>query len=165
MTETTDIQSIFDIEIKTPEGRTTNLEEYRGKVLLIVNTATECGLAGQFRSLESLYQRYKDKGFVVLGFPSNQFRNQEPVENSKMEEVCFTEYGVTFPLFEKIDVNGEDSHPIYKFLKSELTGTFGKKIKWNFTKFLINKEGKPIKRFSPITHPDRIRPYIDKLIA
>ncbi len=131
----------------------------------MVNTATECGLTPQFEGLEKLYQEYRDKGLVVLGFPCNQFGGQEPLSNDVMVESCKINYGVSFPLFEKIEVNGKNTHPVFKYLKSKLGGFFGRRIKWNFTKFLVDAEGKPVKRFSPVTKPEAIAPWIKSLLG
>lgn len=141
------------------------MSDYKGKVVLIVNTATKCGLAPQFDGLESLHEKYKDKGLVVLGFPCNQFANQEPETNDTVEESCRINFGVTFQLTEKIDVNGPNTHPIFAYLKNELGGFLGKKIKWNFTKFIIDKNGKPYKRYSPTTKPDKLEKDIESLLG
>jgi glutathione peroxidase len=140
------------------------MSEYKGKTVLAVNTASKCGLTPQYEGLEELYKRYQDKGLVILGFPCNQFANQEPGDEKSISEGCLVNYGVSFPMFSKIDVNGDTAHPMYKYLKSELKGTLGSKIKWNFTKFLVNKEGKPIKRFSPTTKPEKIDKYLEKVL-
>lgn len=142
-----------------------NMESYSGKVVLVVNTASKCGFTPQYEGLEQLYKDFKDKGLVILGFPCNQFGKQEPGTEKEIAEGCLINYGVSFPMFSKINVNGEKAHPIYKYLKSELNGTFGNSIKWNFTKFLIDKNGKPFKRFAPITKPDKLRQDIEKLLA
>lgn len=131
---------------------------------MIVNTASKCGLTPQLEGLENLYKEYKDKNFEILGFPCNQFANQDPGTNKEISEFCLINYGVTFTMFEKIDVNGQNAHPIYKFLKENAKGTFGSEIKWNFTKFLIDKEGNVIKRYSPITTPEKIKSDIEKLL-
>ncbi|MCF8380968.1 MAG: glutathione peroxidase [Bacteroidales bacterium] len=157
--------SFYDFEIAKPNGTTLRLNEFKGKIVLVVNTATMCGLAPQFEGLEALHQKYKAKGLVVLGFPSNQFRNQEPQSNESMEEVCKINHGVSFQLTEKIDVNGENTHPVFRYLKDELPGTFTKKIKWNFTKFLIDANGKPFKRYAPTVIPSKIEKDILKLIS
>jgi len=157
-------QTFYDFSINTPAGKKVEMGQYKGKVILVVNTATKCGLAPQFDGLEQLYQKYKDKGLVVLGFPCDQFLNQEPETNDTVVEACRINHGVTFQLFEKINVNGNDTHPIYKYLKSELPGFLGGKIKWNFTKFLIDKDGSPVKRFSPTTLPEKIEADILKLL-
>jgi glutathione peroxidase len=158
-------ESFFELSAKTPGGRNRPLAEFRGKVVLVVNTATQCGLTPQFTGLERLYQEYRDKGLVVLGFPCNQFGSQEPLSNETMEETCQVNHGVSFPLFEKIEVNGPGTHPVFRYLKSKLGGFFGRRIKWNFTKFLVDAEGRPVKRFSPVTKPEAIEPYIKKLLG
>jgi glutathione peroxidase len=129
------------------------MDAYKGKTVLVVNTASKCGLTPQFEGLEELNKKYKDKGLVILGFPCNQFAHQEPGDEKSIEEGCVINYGVTFQMYSKIDVNGEDAHPIYKFLKRKQGGVFGSAIKWNFTKFLIDSTGKPIKRFAPQLAP------------
>lgn len=141
------------------------MANFEGKVLLVVNTATQCGLAPQFVGLEALYNKYKEKGLVVLGFPCNQFANQEPEDNENMEQTCQLNFGVTFPLFEKIDVNGPRTHPVFRLLKRRLGGLFGSRIKWNFTKFLVDADGRPVRRFASITKPAAIEPYIQKLLS
>jgi glutathione peroxidase len=156
--------TFYDLETKTPQGKTIKMKDLKGKAVLIVNTATKCGLAPQFEELEQLHQKYKDNNLVVLGFPSNQFLNQEPETNETIEETCRINYGVTFQLTEKIDVNGENTHPVFTYLKNELPGTLGKNIKWNFTKFLIDSNGKPYKRYAPTTKPAKIEKDIQKLI-
>ena len=154
----------YQLHANTPQGKPVDMSAYKGKVVLVVNTATQCGLTPQFDGLEKLWQGYKDKGLVILGFPCNQFGSQEPLTNEMMEETCKINHGVTFPLFQKIEVNGENTHPIFKFLKSRLGGLFGSRIKWNFTKFLLDADGRPVKRFAPITKPEAIEPYIKKLL-
>jgi glutathione peroxidase len=155
---------LYQFSVKTSDGRELPLSDLKGKLVLVVNTATQCGLTPQFEGLERLYQEYKDKGLVILGFPCNQFGGQEPLSNESMATECKINHGVSFPLTEKIEVNGDHTHPVFKFLKSSLGGFFGSRIKWNFTKFLVNAEGKPVKRFSPITKPEDIEPYIAKLL-
>ncbi|WP_135556339.1 glutathione peroxidase [Paenibacillus cymbidii] len=157
--------NIYDFNVQTIGGEEKTLAEYRGQVLLIVNTATQCGLAPQFDGLEKLYQTYKEQGFTVLGFPCNQFREQEPGDNGQVEQACRINFGVTFPLFAKIDVNGNATHPLYRYLKKEAGGLFGSGIKWNFTKFLIDRDGRVVKRFSPTTTPARIVSKIERLIG
>jgi glutathione peroxidase len=154
----------YKLKAKTPKGEEINLADFKDKTVLIVNTATKCGLTPQFDALENLHQQYKDKGLVVLGFPCNQFMGQEPETNETLEETCRINHGVTFQLTEKIDVNGENTHEVYKYLKGELGGIFGSKIKWNFTKFLITPEGKPYKRYAPTTKPENIENDIKKLL-
>ena len=158
-------REFYGLSANTPKGQPVSMSQYEGKVVLVVNTATKCGLAPQFEGLEHLYQQYKDKGLVVLGFPCNQFAGQEPETNENMQQACQLNFGVTFPLFEKIDVNGPHTHPVFKLLKRTLGGLFGSRIKWNFTKFLIAQDGRPIKRFSPVTKPAAIEPYIQKLLS
>jgi glutathione peroxidase len=155
----------YELNANTPQGQPVSMSRYEGKVVLVVNTATQCGFTPQFKGLEHLYQQYKDKGLVVLGFPCNQFAGQEPESNENMQQTCQLNFGVTFPLFEKIDVNGHHTHPIFKLLKRSLGGLFGSRIKWNFTKFLIGADGRPVKRFSPVTKPGAIEPYIKKLLS
>ncbi len=140
------------------------MEYFKGKVVLIVNTATQCGLTPQFDGLEKLHQTFKDDGLVIIGTPCNQFGGQEPLQNEEMTEVCRINHGVTFQLTEKIKVNGPDTHPLYEYLKDELGSLLGKGIKWNFTKFLIDKDGKPYKRYAPTTIPALIKSDIKKLL-
>lgn len=154
----------YDFAAKSLQGKEVSLETYKGMMVLVVNTASKCGLTPQFEGLEKLYQKYKDKGLVILGFPCNQFANQEPGDEKSISEGCVVNYGVSFPMFSKIDVNGKNAHPLYKYLKKELSGFFGSNIKWNFTKFLIDATGKPIKRFSPATKPEKIDVYLQKIL-
>ena len=154
--------NFYQFNAKNIQGREVDMEAYRGKKILVVNTASKCGLTPQFKGLEELYEKHKDKDFVILGFPCNQFANQEPGDEKSISEECLLNYGVTFPMFSKIDVNGESAHPIYKYLKKELGGILGSKIKWNFTKFLIDENGIPIKRFAPTTTPEKIDEYLTK---
>ncbi len=157
--------SFYDFKINKPNGQKLDLINYKGKLILIVNTATKCGLSPQFKGLEELHQKYKDKGLVVLGFPCAQFLNQEPESNDTVEKACEINYGVTFQLTEKIDVNGANTHPIFKFLKKEKGGFLGSRIKWNFTKFLIDQDGNVIERYAPTTLPEKIEEDIVKLIG
>lgn len=154
----------YQFEAVTLQGKKVSMSEFQDKTVLIVNTATKCGLAPQFEGLEKLYQTYKDKGLVILGFPSNQFANQEPGDAKSIEDGCRLNYGVTFPMFSKIEVNGKNTHPIFRYLKSQLSGLLGGRIKWNFTKFLIDTHGKPIKRFGPTDKPEKIDKYLSKMI-
>ncbi len=144
------------------QGKEIKMEQYAGKTILVVNTASKCGLTPQYEGLEKIHQKYKDKGLVILGFPCNQFGNQEPGDEKSISEGCLINYGVTFQMFSKIDVNGDNAHPVYKYLKKELHGIFGSRIKWNFTKFLIDSNGKPVKRFAPITKPEEIDRYLEQ---
>jgi glutathione peroxidase len=154
----------YQLTANNPQGQPVRMDKFKGKPLLIVNTATKCGLAPQFEGLEQLYQQYKDQGLVVLGFPCNQFSQQEPVSNESMEQTCKINFGVSFPLFEKIDVNGPHTHPIFTFLKNKRWGLLGPRIQWNFTKFLVDANGKAVKRWGPMTKPAAIDPYIKKII-
>lgn len=154
----------YDLEIKTPKGDAIKMSVFQGKTVLIVNTATKCGLTPQFKDLENLHQKYKDKGLVILGFPCNQFAGQEPETNETIVDVCKINHGVTFQLTEKIDVNGKNTHPVFEYLKKELPGSFGNRIKWNFTKFLIAPDGKPLKRYAPTTNPSNIEKDIVQMI-
>lgn len=154
------MKTVHDFSAITLQGKTINLSTYKGKTLLVVNTASKCGLTPQYEGLEALYQKYKDKGLVIIGFPCNQFANQEPGDEKSISENCLINYGVTFPMFAKVDVNGPDAHPLFVFLKDSLPGFPGKSVKWNFTKFLVNVDGKPLKRFSPFTKPATIDTYL-----
>ena len=156
--------SIYDFRVKQPDGKEKNLSDYKGKVLLIVNTASLCGFTPQFEGLQKLYEKYSPKGLTVLGFPCNQFANQDPGTDEEILSFCSLNYGVTFPVFSKIEVNGTSEHPLYKFLKSKASGFFSKRIKWNFTKFLVDKNGKVIKRFNPATKPQQLEKYIEELL-
>jgi len=156
--------TIYDFSYETPSGETVSLDSYRGKPLLIVNTATKCGLAPQFREIQALHEKYANQGLVVLGFPCAQFANQEPLENAELESACELNFGVTFPLSRKIDVNGSSTHPIYKFLKSKAGGFLNSGIKWNFTKFLVSPDGKSVTRFAPNTSPMSMESDIQKLL-
>lgn len=155
----------YDLKAATLTGKEQELAAYKGKVVLVVNTASKCGLTPQYEGLQELYETYKDQGLEILGFPCNQFGKQEPGDATQISEFCEINYGVGFPMFGKIDVNGKDTHPVFEFLKDELPGTLGKKIKWNFTKFLVGKDGQPIKRFAPTTKPADIKKYIEKALA
>ncbi len=157
-------KTIYDFTVKNIEKQEVNLSKYQGQVVLIVNVASKCGYTPQYAGLEELYEEYGKKGFVILAFPCNQFGQQEPGTNEEIKEFCSTNYNVSFPLFDKIDVNGKDAHPLYKFLTSSKPGVAGsKQIKWNFTKFLIDKNGVPFKRYSPATKPNALRSDIEKL--
>lgn len=156
--------SIYDFTLKDTFGDEIALSYFKGKVMLIVNTASKCGFTPQFEGLEKLYQELSDKGFVVLGFPSNQFANQDPGSNEEIRNFCLLNYGVTFPMFEKIDVNGDNASALYKFLKSQKGGIMGDNIKWNFTKFLIDKDENVVKRYSPTVEPKDIKEDILTLL-
>ena len=154
----------YDFSAIRMNGQELSMGEYKGKVVLVVNTASKCGLTPQFKDLEEIYQEYKDKGLEILGFPCNQFANQDPENNNDIHEFCQLNYGVTFTMFQKIDVNGKNEHPLYKYLKNETKSILGKKIKWNFTKFLIDSEGNVIKRYAPTVSPLKIKDDIEKLL-
>jgi glutathione peroxidase len=157
-------ENFYQFNINQLNGEEISLSEFKGKVVLIVNTASNCGLTYHYTGLEKLYQEYKDNGLVIIGFPCNQFGKQEPGTSEEIQDFCITNYNVTFPLSEKIEVNGSDVHPLYKYLKNELKGKLNNSIKWNFTKFLIDRNGVPFKRFSSIVEPEDITPFIDQLL-
>jgi len=146
------------------QGREIAMKEFSRKVVLVVNTASKCGFTPQYEGLEALYRKYKDRGLVILGFPCNQFGKQEPGDRKEIAAGCLLNYGVSFPMFDKVEVNGPRAHPLFKYLKSQLGGLLGSRIKWNFTKFLLDTEGKPHKRFAPFTKPERIAPHIEELL-
>ncbi|HJV41967.1 glutathione peroxidase [Caulobacter sp.] len=157
--------SVYDYSAKTLNGQDTSLADYRGQVLLIVNTASKCGFTPQYEGLEALYKTYKDRGFTVLAFPCNQFGAQEPGDAAEIANFCSLTYDVTFPVMSKIDVNGADAHPLYRFLKKEQKGLLGTEaIKWNFTKFLIGKDGEVVERFAPTTKPEDLKAVIEALL-
>ncbi|WNC12868.1 glutathione peroxidase [Brevibacillus brevis] len=156
--------SIYDIAVKTISGTEQTLAEYKGHVLLIVNTASKCGLTPQYKGLQELYERYREKGLVVLGFPCNQFAGQEPGSEEQIAEFCDRNYGVTFPLFAKIDVNGPATHPLYQYLKGHAPTGNGEDIEWNFAKFLVDKNGQVYKRIDPRTQPEELAADIEALL-
>jgi len=158
-------QTIYNFSARTITGELRSLARYKEKVLLIVNTASKCGFTKQYSGLQALFDKYNDRGFEILAFPCNQFANQEPGDSSEISNFCKLNYGVTFQLFEKIDVNGKNTHPLFVYLSENAPGILGTNfIKWNFTKFLINKEGMPIKRFSPSTTPEKLEAEILALL-
>ncbi len=158
--------TIYDFSARTIDGKTKKLADYKGKVLLIVNTASRCGFTPQYKGLEALHQRFAKRGFAVLGFPCNQFGAQEPGAESEIAAFCEMNYGVTFPLFAKVDVNGENAHPLFKYLTSAKPGLLGSEaIKWNFTKFLVGRDGKAIERYAPTTKPEDIAADIEKALG
>ncbi len=156
--------SAHDFQVKDAKGNTIELKQYAGKVLLIVNTASKCGFTPQYAGLEELYKNYQDKGLVILGFPCDQFAHQEPGSDAEIQSFCQMNYGVTFPVMSKIEVNGKNAHPLYKYLRSEKKELLGDSIKWNFTKFLIDKQGNVVQRFAPNFEPAGIAPEIEKLL-
>lgn len=157
--------NIYDFTVKDATGQDVSMKEYQGKVLLIVNTATGCGLTPQYAGLQELYDTYRDQGFEILDFPCNQFANQAPGSDDEIKSFCETRFGVTFKIFHKIDVNGDNADPLFNFLKNEQGGMLGSNIKWNFTKFLVNKHGQVVKRFAPTDVPEKIENDIKKLLA
>ena len=158
--------SVYDFKATALQGNEVPLSDYRGKVLLIVNTASKCGFTPQFKGLEALYQDYAAKGLVVLGFPCNQFGHQDPGSNEEIGAFCQKNYGVSFPMFQKIEVNGEAAHPLYKYLKASAPGVLGTQaIKWNFTKFLVDSQGRVVKRFASADKPEKIAKDIASLLA
>lgn len=159
---------VYDFSVLTPDGREVSLSKYRGNVLVVVNTASKCGFTPQYAGLEALYKLYAGRGLQILGFPCNQFGGQEPGTAEEISRFCELNYGVSFPIFAKIEVNGTNAHPLFKFLKSEKSGLLGalglQAIPWNFTKFLIDREGKVVKRFAPATAPAELATAIEKLL-
>jgi glutathione peroxidase len=157
--------SLYSFEVKTPSNENMSLEKYKGQVVLIVNVASKCGFTPQYDGLEKLYEKYQAQGFTILGFPSNQFGAQEPGTNDEIQSFCKLNYGVTFPVMAKIDVNGGNAAPLYDWLKESAPGILGTEaIKWNFTKFLIGKDGNVIKRYAPNTEPKEIEADIEKAL-
>ncbi len=157
--------NVFDFSCSTSSGDERSLADYRGKILLVVNTASKCGFTPQFAGLEEMYEKYRERGLEILGFPCNQFGKQDPGSNEEITEFCQLNYGVSFPMFGKIEVNGRGADPLYQHLKKAAPGALGTRgIKWNFTKFLINRDGKVLKRFSPATTPARIEKEIEQLL-
>ena len=157
--------SIYSFSARTLGGEEVSLDRYRGKVLLIVNTASECGFTPQYAGLQKLYETYAGRDFEILGFPCNQFGKQEPGDATQIGSFCEKNYGVSFPMFDKIDVNGANAHPLYRYLTGEAPGLLGLEgIKWNFTKFLVSRDGTVVKRFAPVTKPEAITGEIDKLL-
>lgn len=158
------METIYDFKALTSKGKELDFSQFEGKVLLIVNTASKCGFTPQFAGLEELNQKYKDRGLVVIGFPSGDFANQELADGSKAEEFCQLNYGVSFQIMKKVHVNGDEADPIFKYLKSQTKGLLGSKIKWNFTKFLISKNGSIIKRYAPLTAPAKLEKDIEEML-
>ena len=157
--------SLYELSARRLDGSEQSLETYKGKILLIVNAASRCGFTPQYAGLEALWRQYKDRGLAVLGFPCNQFGGQEPDEEAKIGEFCSTTYAVTFPMFAKIDVNGENAHPLYRYLKSAAPGVLGTEgIKWNFTKFLVDRTGNVVTRYASATKPEDLARDIEQLL-
>lgn len=147
------------------DGKEHSMEEYKGKVLIVVNTASKCGFTPQFKDLEELYEKYKADGLEIAGFPCNQFAAQDPGDNDEIHSFCQLNYGVSFDMFQKVDVNGSNTHPLYKYLKDEAKGTLGSSIKWNFTKFLVDREGNVVERFAPNVNPAKMEDKIKELLG
>lgn len=159
------MSEIYQQSLQTQDGRETTLNEHAGKVLLIVNTASKCGFTPQYKGLEAVYQKYRDRGFEVLGFPCNQFGGQEPGTDEEIQSFCELNYGVSFPLYSKVEVNGDNAHPLFRALKKEAPGLLGTEaIKWNFTKFLVNRDGQVVKRFAPKDKPESLEAEIEALL-
>jgi len=156
--------AFYSFSAKTLQGKARSMADFKGKVVVIVNTASKCGFTPQYAGLEELNRKYSEKGLVILGFPCNQFGSQEPGSSKEISEGCIINYGVSFQMFEKIEVNGPGAHPLYVYLKNQLPGFLGGRIKWNFTKFVIDRNGKPVKRFAPTTKPEKMQEYLLKLL-
>ena len=155
----------YDFSVQTIDGRAASLKDYAGKVALVVNTASKCGFTPQYAGLEAIYKQYQERGLVVLGFPCNQFGSQEPGADAEIAEFCATRFAVSFPMFAKIDVNGEHAHPCYRFLKAEKAGVLNTEgIKWNFTKFLVDRQGRVVERYAPTTKPEDLAEAIEALL-
>jgi len=157
--------SFYDFTARDIKGSEVSMADYRGKTVIVVNTASKCGFTPQYTELQKLYDEYKDRGLEILGFPCNQFAHQEPGDGEAISQFCSINFGVSFPLFEKIDVNGSTAHPIFQYLTKALPGSIGKRVKWNFTKFLIGPDGTPVKRFAPADSPLSMKPLIEELLA
>ncbi|GBF39843.1 glutathione peroxidase [Leptospira johnsonii] len=158
-------QNLYELTATLNNGTEKKLQDYKGKVLLIVNTASQCGFTPQYKGLQEMYEKYKGKGLEILGFPCDQFGHQEPGNDAEIQSFCQVNFGVNFPLFKKIEVNGDGTHPVYQYLKKQAPGLLGKSIKWNFTKFLIDKQGNVIKRFAPMTPPEKLDKQIEELLS
>jgi glutathione peroxidase len=157
--------SFYELSALANNGKIQDFGSYRGKLVLVVNTASKCGFTPQYKGLEALYEKYRDQGFVILGFPCDQFAHQEPGSDAEIASFCELNYGVSFPLFSKIEVNGERTHPVFEFLKSKSSGLLGDSIKWNFTKFLVGKDGKTVTRYSPATVPEKLEKDIEEALV
>jgi glutathione peroxidase len=159
------VDSLFGLSAIGNDGKEKELKSYEGQVVLVVNTASKCGFTPQYKGLEALYKKYKDRGFVVLGFPCDQFAHQEPGNDAEIASFCELNFGVTFPLMSKIEVNGAGTHPVFEFLKSKAPGTIGRAIKWNFTKFLVGRDGRAVLRFAPTTDPEKLEKDIEEALS
>ncbi|RCS41047.1 glutathione peroxidase [Bremerella cremea] len=165
MTTDTNAENFYDFHANSLNGEDVELSQFQDKVVLVVNTASKCGFTPQYAGLEELYKKHHDDGLVILGFPCNQFGGQEPGNSEEIASGCLINYGVSFPMFEKVDVNGKEAHPLFVWLKKKLPGMLGQGIKWNFTKFLVGRDGTPIKRFAPQTSPEKIEPAIREALT
>jgi len=159
------MSKFYSIQVKDAKGDVLSLEQYKGNVVVVVNVASKCGFTPQYKDLQELYDTYKEQGLVILGFPCNQFKEQEPGSAEEIQSFCSLTYGVDFPVLDKVDVNGENEAPLYTFLKEEQKGLLGSSIKWNFTKFLIDKEGNVVKRYAPNVNPLKMKKDIEKYLA
>lgn len=159
------MSQLYDFEINSLQGKPLNLADYAGKVVLVVNTASKCGLTPQYEGLQALYEQYRDRGLVIIGAPCNQFANQEPGDAGTIQGECLINYGVSFPITEKIEVNGKGTHPLFAYLKKAAPGTLTNAVKWNFTKFLVGKDGQPIKRYAPTTKPEQLAADIEAALS
>ena len=157
--------NVYDFQVKDAHGNEKSLSEYQGKVVLIVNTASKCGLTPQYKELQALYDQWHPQGLEILAFPCDQFGQQEPGSNDEIQQFCQLNYGVSFPVFAKIEVNGEGSDPLYRYLRSNSKGLINSNIKWNFTKFLVDRDGQLLKRYAPTTQPEKLAPVIAKLLG
>jgi glutathione peroxidase len=157
--------TVYDFHARTLDGSDLSLSVFRGQVLLVVNVASRCGYTPQYEGLERLYRAHRDRGFAVLGFPCNQFGSQEPGSEAEIRSFCTGQYAITFPMFAKVDVNGANAHPLFEFLKAQQRGWFGAAIRWNFTKFLVDRNGQPVRRYGPIDTPAKIEPDIERALA
>ena len=157
--------TLHDFSATSITGEDTDLGAYDGKVVLVVNTASKCGFTPQYEGLEALYERYRDQGFAVLGFPCDQFAHQEPGDEAEIAQFCSLTYGVNFPLFAKVEVNGDGAHPLYRWLRAQQGGVLGDRIKWNFTKFLVGRDGQVIARYAPTTKPDKLAADIEAALG
>jgi len=158
-------ESLFELSALGNDGKQKDLSDFRGKTVLVVNTASKCGFTPQYKGLEALHRKYKDRGLVVLGFPCDQFAHQEPGTDGEIAAFCERNFGVTFPLMAKVDVNGEGAHPVFAFLKDRAPGLIGKNVKWNFTKFLVSPDGRKVRRFSPATEPEKLEKHIEAALG
>ncbi|WP_022959804.1 glutathione peroxidase [Spongiibacter tropicus] len=159
------MSQLYDFEINSLQGKPMSLADYAGKVVLVVNTASKCGLTPQYEGLQALYEQYRDRGLVIIGAPCNQFANQEPGDAGTIQGECLINYGVSFPITEKIEVNGKGTHPLFAYLKKAAPGTLTNAVKWNFTKFLVGKDGQPIKRYAPTTKPEQLAADIEAALS